>query len=82
MFEEPGATGTCDVNASLDGIRPVEAKWVYTWKTDEMGLVVVTKARLMAKGCSPFEGQSYDETFAPVAASIRYAVAVVCETSS
>ncbi|CAN0511063.1 unnamed protein product, partial [Discosporangium mesarthrocarpum] len=32
--------------------KAIGAKWIYKWKTDEMGIVTRAKARLVAKGFS------------------------------
>ena len=59
----------------------VSAKWVYSWKVNELGHVVRAKARLVARGFSQREGIDFFETFSPCrsAASIRLLVAIACE---
>ncbi|KAH9745941.1 hypothetical protein KPL70_004261 [Citrus sinensis] len=46
-------------------------KWVFRNKMDESGVVVRNKVRLVAQGYNQEEGIDFDETFAPVARSIR-----------
>ena len=44
----------------------IGTKWVFRNKQDEDGQVVRNKARLVAQGCTQFEGMDYGETYAPV----------------
>ena len=39
------------------------ARWVYSWKSDEFGLVVRAKARLVARGLGQREGIDFIDTF-------------------
>ncbi|GJZ84940.1 retrovirus-related pol polyprotein from transposon TNT 1-94 [Tanacetum coccineum] len=49
------------------GKKAIGKKWVYRNKNDERGVVVINKARLVARGYRQEEGIDYDEVFAPVA---------------
>ncbi|CAN0464380.1 unnamed protein product [Discosporangium mesarthrocarpum] len=53
------------------------AKWIYNWKTDEMGIVIRPKARLVAKGYNQKLGVDYLETFAPTPAASTRLLTVV-----
>ena len=48
-------------------VYPIGTKWIFKNKTDERGIVVKNKARLVVQGFRQEEGIDYDETFAPVA---------------
>ncbi|GKB60238.1 retrovirus-related pol polyprotein from transposon TNT 1-94 [Tanacetum coccineum] len=45
----------------------IGSKWVFRNKRDETGIVIKSKARLVAQGYNQQEGINYDETFASVA---------------
>nr|GEV06301.1 ribonuclease H-like domain, reverse transcriptase, RNA-dependent DNA polymerase [Tanacetum cinerariifolium] len=49
------------------GKNAIGTKWVYRFKKDERGIVVMNKARLVAQGHRQEEGIDYDEVFALVA---------------
>ena len=46
---------------------PIGTRWVFRNKSDDRGIIVKNKARLVVQGYSQEEGIDYDETFAPVA---------------
>ncbi|KAJ9544473.1 hypothetical protein OSB04_024180, partial [Centaurea solstitialis] len=45
----------------------IGTKWIFRNKTDERGIVIKNKARLVAQGYTQEEGIDYDDVFAPVA---------------
>ena len=61
-------------------INVIGTKWIFKNKSDEKGVVVKNKARLVAQGYTQVEGIDFDETFAPVARleSIRLLLAIAC----
>jgi hypothetical protein len=58
----------------IDGVRPIDCKWVFKKKMRKDGNVHIYKARLVEKGF-----KDYDETFSPVAMlkSVRILLAIV-----
>ena len=59
----------------------ISAKWVCSWKVNELGHVVRAKARLVARGPTQREGIDFFETFLPCPSvvSIRLLAAIACE---
>ncbi|GKE43009.1 putative ribonuclease H-like domain-containing protein, partial [Tanacetum coccineum] len=49
-----------------NGKKAIGTKWVFRNKKDERGIVIKTKARLVAQGYTQEEGIDYDEVFATV----------------
>ena len=45
----------------------IGTKWIFKNKSDEYGIVIRNKSRLVAQGYTQVEGVDFDETFAPVA---------------
>ena len=54
---------------------------MYSWKSDEFGIVVRAKARLVARGFGQREGIDFFDTFFPCPSviSIRLLAAIACE---
>ena len=49
------------------GKHPIGTRWVFRNKTDDLGVIVRNKARLVVQGFYQQEGIDYEEVFAPVA---------------
>ena len=49
------------------GVNVIGTKWIVKNKSDEHGIVIKNKSRLVAQGYTQVEGVDFDETFAPVA---------------
>jgi hypothetical protein len=58
--------GTYEVTDCPAGVKPIPCKWVFDVKTDETGVIVRYKARLVAQGNWQVPGVDFGETFAPV----------------
>nr|KAJ0185409.1 hypothetical protein LSAT_V11C900506420 [Lactuca sativa] len=56
-----------DLVPTPEGVSFVGSRWVYRNKSDEYGVIIRNKARMVVKGYSKQEGIDYDETFAPIA---------------
>ena len=54
---------------------------MYSWKSDEFGIVVRAKARLVARGFGQREGIDFFKTFSPCpfVISVRLLAAIACE---
>ena len=61
-----------------EGVKPIDCKWIFKWKTDADGNLTVYKAQLVAKGFRQVQGVDYNETFLPVVMlrSIRILLAI------
>ena len=59
----------------------IDAKWVYTYKSDEQGWAVKAKSGLAARGFKKHEIIYFDEAFAPTVSSscVRLLSAISCE---
>ena len=62
------------------GKNIIGTKWTLKNKSDEHGIILRNKARLVAQGYTQVEGIDFDETFAPVARieSIRLLCVIAC----
>ena len=85
-FEEFGDLRAVDTFEELGGtyqrgINIISVRWVYSWKSDEFGIVVRAKARLVARGFGQREGIDLFDTFFPCPSviSIRLLAALACE---
>ncbi|GKA99475.1 reverse transcriptase domain-containing protein [Tanacetum coccineum] len=59
------------------GKRPISLKWIFKNKTDERGIVIRNKARLVAQGHTQEEGIDYDDVFASSINFTMYAIDMV-----
>lgn len=59
----------------------IDAKWLFSWKSDEFGWISKAKSRLVARGFKQREGIDFGETFAPTVSSacVRLLSAIACE---
>ncbi|CAB1111877.1 unnamed protein product [Ectocarpus sp. CCAP 1310/34] len=64
-----------------EGRKAIGSKWVFSWKTNEEGLIVDFKARMVARGFSQIPGidSHHSSSACPSAASIKTVIAVVTE---
>ena len=61
-------------------VNVIGTKWIFKNKSDEHGIVIRNKSRLVAQGYTQVEVMDFDETFAPIARleSIRILLAIAC----
>ncbi|CAB1101563.1 unnamed protein product [Ectocarpus sp. CCAP 1310/34] len=64
-----------------EGRKAIGSKWVFSWKTNEKGLIVDSKARMVARGFSRIPGIDFHHSSSacPSAASIKTVIAVATE---
>ncbi|CAB1111337.1 unnamed protein product [Ectocarpus sp. CCAP 1310/34] len=75
-------TGTfTKVKELPEGRKAIGSKWVFSWKTNEKGLIVDVKARIVARGFSQIPGTDFHHSSSacPSAASIKTVIAVATE---
>ncbi|CAB1111664.1 unnamed protein product [Ectocarpus sp. CCAP 1310/34] len=75
-------TGTfTKVKELPEGRKAIGSKWVFSWKTNEKGLIVDFKARMVARGFSQIPGIDFHHSSSacPSAASIKTVIAVATE---
>ena len=59
----------------------IDAKWLFSWNSNELGWIRKTKSVLVARGLKQREGIGFGETFSPTISSscVRVLSAVACE---
>ncbi|CAB1115565.1 unnamed protein product [Ectocarpus sp. CCAP 1310/34] len=75
-------TGTfTKVKELPEGRKAIGSKWMFAWKTNETGLIVDFKARMVARGFSQIPGIDFHHSSSacPSAASIKTVIAVATE---
>jgi hypothetical protein len=50
----------------IDGVRPIDCKWIFNRKMDKDGNIHIYKAQLVVKGFKQIHGINYDEPFSLV----------------
>ena len=70
--------GCFEVEVLPDGANPISSKWIFTIKTDSLGIVVCYKSRRVARGHRQIEGIDLRETFSPTVSwnSVRLLLAL------
>ncbi|KAL9265434.1 Retrovirus-related Pol polyprotein from transposon TNT 1-94-like protein [Drosera capensis] len=63
----------------LEGVKPIDCKWIFKTKKDSEGNIIRFKARLVAKSYTQKEGIDFKEAFSPVSSkdSFRIIMALV-----
>ena len=63
----------------VEGVKPIDCKWIFKTKRDSKGNIVRYKARLVAKAFTQKEDIDYNETFSPISSndSFRIIMALV-----
>ncbi|CAB1102912.1 unnamed protein product [Ectocarpus sp. CCAP 1310/34] len=75
-------TGTfTKVKELPEGRKAIGSKWVFSWKTNEKGLILDFKARVVARGFSQIPGIDFHRSSSacPSAASLKTVIAVATE---
>ena len=57
------------VDVVPDGVKGVNARWVFAWEVDKDGNIVKPKARLVARGFSQVRTVDFLEIYAPTPAA-------------
>ena len=59
----------------------IDSKWLFSWKSDELGWIRKPKSRLVARGFKQREGIDFGQTFVPAVSSycVRLLSAIACE---
>ncbi|RDX78204.1 hypothetical protein CR513_41548, partial [Mucuna pruriens] len=68
-----------DLVELLEGVKPIDCKWIFKTKKDPKGNIERYNARLVAKGFAQKESIDYKETFSPVSSkdSCRIVMALI-----
>ena len=59
----------------------IDAKWLFSWKSDELGWISKAKSTLVVRGFKEREGIDFGETFAPTVSSscVRLLSPIACD---
>ena len=59
----------------------IDAKWLFSWKSDELDWIRKTKSRLVARGFEQRDGICFGEAFAPTVSSscVRLLSTIACK---